>query len=182
MAKLTDELVERYLDGELKPRKARAVEKLLETSAEHRETLETVGQIGDLLRLMNEENLKDVSFEGLGARLDREIRADERPSRLSRARVWVAEFLENRRGVWVPAAAAVGALALVLILLPRGPEGSQGGLTSRNADDGIQLHTSSQPFMSRIDSVDFGDLTGAQYSIDDDRGGKIGVVWINESP
>ena len=141
MTKLTHELVERYLDGELKPRKAREVEQLLEASPEHRETLETVGKIGDLLRLMNEENLKDVSFEGFKSQIDREIRADTRPSLLSGAKIWVTEFLDNRRVVWVPAAAAAGALALALIFLPSGPKGSGGVLTSHKTDNGIQLRT-----------------------------------------
>ena len=133
MAKITQDLLERYLDGELKPQKARQVERLLEESPEHQESLSELAKIGDLLRLMNEERLSDVSFEGFKSQVDRQIRtAEQRPSLLSRARVWAAEFFNHRRVVWVPAAATVGALALALVLLPTGPNHSPAGVADRS--------------------------------------------------
>lgn len=184
MAKLTHELLERYVDGELRPHRARQVERLLDDSPEFQSSLDEIVQLGDLLRMADEEQLKDVSFEGFRTQVERDIRAASTPPGLAeRLKVWASEFFDNRRAIWVPAVATIGAVALVVAFLPVGPHQSATLSSGPNmTTQPIQLHTSASPLLSRIDSVDFGDFSGRQYSIDDDRGGKVGVVWINEVP
>ena len=112
MGKLTQQLLEQYADGELREGKAKQTADLIEASPEHKQALAEVAKIGDLLRLMNEENIKNVSFSGFVESVARNI--EESKARLSfwsRMRVWSEEFLRHRRAIWVPTAAAAGALS-----------------------------------------------------------------------
>jgi anti-sigma factor RsiW len=184
MPKLTEEMLERYLDGEMSPKKAKQVEHLLDAFPEHRESLAELTQLGDLLRLMSEERVKEVSFEGFSTQIERDIREEASHLPLStRASIWIGEFFDNRRVVWVPAVATVSvlALALVFVFLPANPSSPTTGAPAV-VDKGIQLHTGYTPLVSSINSVDFGELTGTHYSIKNDQGDTVGVVWINESP
>ena len=54
MAKLTDEIIERYYDGELGPSKAKWVEKQLEGSSEYQNRLEKMSRMSGLLHLMEQ--------------------------------------------------------------------------------------------------------------------------------
>ncbi len=179
MRKLTPDLLERYIDGDLKPKKARQVERLLSESPDHQEAYSELTQIGDLLRLMNEENLANVTFEGFKSQVEHQILSEDKlPPLVSRIGVWLTEFLDHRRVVWIPTVATITALTLALVLLPFFSIHT----ASETPNNGIQLYSSPSPLISRIDSVDFGDLTGTHYTIKDNQGGTVGVVWINESP
>ena len=183
MGKLTRQLLQQYADGELGPKKAEKVARLLNESPEDQEYLIEMKKIGDLLRFMNEESLNDVKFDGFVEKVTKKTKeAEDRLSFWSRMQIGLAEFFEHRKGVWVPTAAAVGALTLALVFLPFATETS-GVTPSETAPTGeIRLHASTSPLSSKIDFVDFGDSKGSAFSISDEHGGTVGVVWIVEKP
>ncbi len=180
MAKLTYEMLERYHDGELSPRQAQWVEQRLDESPEHRETLAKMTRMSDLLTIMNEENLADVSFAGFEERVRAGVRQAEQPGAWERFKVWASEFLEHRQVVWVPSVAVATIAVAVIIALPF-VSGSPSGTTAGPADPGIwQAASTDQPPGSKIVSVNFGETTGMKYDVPYSKGGTVGVVWIME--
>ena len=179
MARLTEELLQKYVDGELSPSREAMVKNLLEASSKDSLAVEEFRRIGDLLRLMDEENTASVSFEGLADKVCAEIETDRGPlGFFEKLKVRFLEFLEHRRAVWIPTLAAVGAVCLAIVLTPlfaSSPLRSPGA-----SDSGIVLHSAKTSFSggSRIVSADFGSHTGAQYELKDRAGNTIGVVWI----
>ena len=183
MGKLTGKLLQQYADGELGRKKAEKVARRLAESPEHQEYLSEMAKIGDLLRLMNEESLSDVKFDGFAENVVKKIEKNrERLSFWSKMRIGIAEFFEHRRGIWVPTAAAVGALILALVFMPFATETSR--VRSPATSGEIRLHTESSPspLSSKVDFVDFGESKGSFTSITDEHGGTVGVVWIVETP
>jgi anti-sigma factor RsiW len=183
MAKLTDELIERYYDGELSPKKAKWVEKQLAESPEHQARLEKMSRMSGLLHLMEKESLADVSFAGFEQRVKAGIRSQQKPGFAERARVWLGEFFEHKQVVWIPSAVVVTAVLAVMIALPfmtAAPPSPDKGVRENEiwaASDTSRV----EPPSSAIVSVNFGKATGKQYDVPNAKGGTVGVVWIVES-
>jgi anti-sigma factor RsiW len=177
MAKLTQELLLKYSDGELPDSQAAAVQSMLESSPEDALVVEKWERIGSLLRIMDEETTKDVSFEGLADKVLAEIKTTRISlSLVDKIKVWVAEFFEHRRSVWVPAAASVCAVCLAIAIVPSILHSAK----PDSGDTNIVLHSAVTEDGSRIAEVDFGSATGSKYAIDNGRGSMVGVVWIVE--
>ncbi len=188
MAKLNEKLLARYYDGELSPRKAQKIEQLLRESPEHQEALKKMTQIGDLLRLANEENLESVSFDQLERQVAAGISQERNASLLERLTVWFSEFFSYRKVIWVPATVVAGATLAVLLVLPlstptpledKGPT-SSGNDTWMASDDTTKGG-------SKIESVTFDDTADSkdskfEVSKIDGQNGSIGVVWIVDTP
>jgi anti-sigma factor RsiW len=184
MAKLTDEIIERYYDGELSPKKAKWVESQLEGSTEHQKRLERMSRMSGLLHLMEQESLSGVSFAGFEERVKAGIRQGEKPGIIDRAKVWASEFFEHRQLVWIPSAVVVTAVLAVLIASPfmagppTSPQKVGGGNEIWTASDAAHKEAPSSAIMS----VNFGEATGERYDVPNANGGTVGVVWIVERP
>ena len=182
MGKLDTEIVERYLDGELSEKESKRMETLMNSSQESRRIAEQNKQLGELLRFSSNEMCKDVSFDGFSSRILEQVE-NERPIPLStRIRVWLAEFIEHRRSIWIPATAACASAVLAVALWPSTPV-NQTTVYNPQAN-GIALHSSviETAGGSQIASVDFGPARGTTYSIPSSTQGTVGVVWIVENP
>jgi hypothetical protein len=187
MARLTKELLERYHDGELNESQRRSVEAMLAESPEAQSSLDRLQRLGDLLRAMNEEEVGAVSFDGFEQRVMNGLERGEQPKLGERMRVWLGEFFEHRKVVWIPAAAVAAAAACVMLVLavatptppPHYAEGPTGGhdpgFVVRDLA-GDQLPT----WGSAIVSVNFGSGSGFTTSVTNEHGEALGVVWINE--
>ena len=181
MAKPADDILHRYLDGELSAQQAARVEKELRDSPGDRADVEAFGRIGTLMRLMDEEMTTDVSFEGLSDKVLAEIKTTRSSLSLwENIKTWLSEFFSYRRAVWVPAAAVVGAACSAVLIVPL--FGAPPAAVSGASDTGIVLHSAAPATGtgSRIEAVDFGGATGTQYAMDDGSGHTVGVVWITE--
>jgi anti-sigma factor RsiW len=184
MARLTDQLLQRYHDGELSESDRRSVEASLAESPEARQSLERIQRLGELLRVMNEEEAAAVSFDGFEQRVMNGLDRAEPPGFGERARVWLGEFFEHRKVVWIPTAAVAAAAACVMLVLAvatptqaphQHPQPDDGGFVIRGLE-GDQLPT----WGSAIVAVDFGNGNGFTTSVTDEHGETLGVVWINE--
>ena len=184
MARLIKELLERYHDGELNESQRRSVEAVLAESPDAKGSLDRLERLGDLLRVMHEEEAADVSFDGFEQRVLNSLDKGEQPGFGERMRVWLGEFFEHRKPVWIPAAAVTAAAACVVLVLAiaaptqtpygTGPMTDEGFVAREYAND--QLPT----WGSSIVSVNFGSGSGFTTSVVNDRGEALGVVWINE--
>ncbi len=184
MAKLTEKILARYYDGELSQKKAQEVEALLAASPEYESSLKNMNKIGDLLRLMNEENLSDVSFNSFSENVQAGIERQQTPGMLERIRVWLSEFFEFKQAIWVPSFAVVATAVALLLILPivtdtqeKVPSGEPNGNIWMAAND-----TKPVILGSKIESVSFGDADGLKYDLTNGQGGTVGVVWIVENP
>lgn len=185
MARPTEELLQRYHDGELDESERRSVEASLAESPEARRTLDRIQRLGELLRVMNEEESAAVSFEGFEQRVMNGLDRGEPPGFGERTRVWWSEFFEHRKVVWIPTAAVVAAAACVMLVLavamPTPPASHGAGPV---ADDGfvVRGYAPEHPptWGSSIVSVNFGSGSGFTTSVVNEQGEALGVVWINE--
>ena len=179
MTKIDEKILEKYFDGELSDRILKKVQNRMQDT-DLLDYLEKNQKIGDLIRLMDEEKLSGVSFEGLSNRVLATSRKSAPTPWFKRVRVWFAEFLEHRRLIWIPAA-AVGAVAITLLFLPLTTVSKGGRYQQSNS---ISLH-SATPVADRgstISAVDFGGAKGMTYSLENEFGASVGVVWIVEKP
>jgi anti-sigma factor RsiW len=187
MARVTQDELARYRDGELSASERRRVEEALRTSpAEDRAHLEKLDRLGDLLRVMHEEQASQASFDGFADRVAEGIRAAEGPRVGERLRVWLAEFFEHRRAVWIPAASLVGAAAAVLLVLPlvrspqpaaQVPQGVAGPIWAASTDGAM---AAAVPRGSEAVLSNRGQVNGWEFTVPNDRGEPIGVVWVND--
>ncbi len=178
MAKLTQNLLLKYTDDELSDSQANAVERMLESSPDDARTIEEWERIGSLLRVMDEETTRDVSFDGLADK----VLAEVKTTRISlpffeRLKVWLSEFFEHRRAVWIPAT-AVACAACLAVVVPFFVQNR--GANADFNDTNIVLHSALIEEGSQIAAVDFGAATGEKYAVNDGRGNTVGVVWIDE--
>lgn len=187
MARVTQDELDRYHDGELSSSAQKRVEEALRTSpAEDRIYIEKLGRLGDLLRVAHEEQAAQVSFDGFVERVAAGIRADERPGLGERLGVWFAEFFEHRRTIWIPAASVVGVAAAVLLALPfvstpkpavPAPQGVAGAIWA--ASTGVEM-VAPVPRGSEAVLANRGQVTGWELSVPNEHGEPIGVVWVND--
>jgi anti-sigma factor RsiW len=178
MANINQKLLERYYDGELSPKKAKQIEDQLANDAEHRESYRQMSQIGDLLRLMNEEDLNTVSFDGFEQRVAAGISVEEKPGMLEQLGIWISEFFAYRKAIWIPTTAAVGIAMVALLIVP--------AVLRSNIFNGasppaiVTYEASIARTGSKIESVTFEGMTAVDYRVSkiDGQDGTIGVVWI----
>ena len=185
MAKLDEKLLAKYYDGMLRKKKAKQVEKLLESSPEDQESLAKMSRMSDLLQLMNEESLSDVSFAGFDKRVAIGVKQDQKPSFADKITLYLNEFFEHRRVIWVPAT-AVAAVALAVVIATPFMNGQQN--TPYVPDDQVRftqanthVYEESMPG-STIVSMSNGETQGLKYDLKDGKGSTVGVAWIVESP
>ena len=183
MGKLQHNVIERYLDGELSSRESKQTEEMLATSVESQRILEENQKLGDFVRMMTEERTRNVSFDGFTDRVLAATRnTSGSPSFVERMHLWMSEFFEHRRVVWIPAAVCGVTAALVLLVLPLSEISPS---PKPETENGITLHAATSVSFgsgSKIASVDFGGAEGKTFSLRNERGASVGVVWIEENP
>ncbi len=182
MKRLSEKLLARYHDGEIGEKGIKRVEAIITDSARDRELLDGMSRIGDLLRLMNEENLDSVSFEGFEQRVRNSLDRAGRPGFFESVKVWMSEFFEHRKTVWIPTASLVGAAAAVLLALPL-VTGTVPPATDLGDDvsSGIWAAAADRsPGGSEVSLMNREPAVGTEYSVLNERGETIGIVWIDE--
>lgn len=186
MAKLSEEMLAKYYDGELSDKQSKWLEKQLEQSPEYKETLSKMNRMSHLLRLMHEESSSDVSFDGFSERVLTEIKRDDRPGFIERLKVWAEEFFEHRQRIWVPTAAVVTAALAVLLIIPLS-DGDSSAPTLRSSrthagGQDVVLYTGGvkTAYSSAIESVAHGKTDVEQYKLNYGDESEVGVVWIRE--
>ena len=185
MAKLSEEMLAKYYDGELSDRQARWVEEQLEQSPEHKEALSKLNRMSHLLRLMHEESASDVSFDGFSNRVLTAVSKEERPGFIERVKVWAEEFFEHRQRIWVPAAAIATAAIAEVLVMPLSDGDSTpaiGGAPQQSGGQEIVEYSggAKTAYSSAIESVAHGKTAVEQYNLKNGEESEVGVVWIRE--
>jgi len=161
-----DDLIQKYLDGELGEQERSRVEALLREDESLRRRLDMYRQLGRLLGeavdMENVEGLLDMRLETILNRAE----ADEEVSFPERLKVSLEEFLFHRKRVWVPLAASVVAVVstLALILALQGPP-----------PEPVEPE---QERWSRVTSVSLGANSSMVLEMEDDSGTKATVLWV----
>ena len=114
-------LLERYHDRETSAEEAAEVEALLERDVDALDYLGMLDEMSEFARASVEEELADVSFDGLWEGIQAGIRTDVNKSaaitRLgfaAKARAWIGSLFADHKGAWIAATAAASAVALVM--------------------------------------------------------------------
>jgi anti-sigma factor RsiW len=161
-----DELIQRYLDGELDGQERSRAEALLAEDEGLRRRLDMYRQLGRLLGeavdMENVEGLLDMRLETILHRSEEEGEVSFR----ERLKVSLEEFFFHRKRVWVPMAAclvaAISTIALVLALTAPPSETVE----------------PEQERWSRVTSVSLGANSSMVLEMEDDTGTKSTVLWV----
>jgi len=183
MTRLNEKLLARYYDGELSDKQARRVEAQLASSDNDREALEKMSRLGDLLRTSNEEQLLNISFDGFEERVLNAVGQSKSLGLSERAKVWVNEFFEHRRHLWIPAASFAGAAAAILLIVPLFSKAPIVNTPLQRDNQEIWAASANTVVISggsEVVLLSRAQTSGVEYSIKNDRGENIGVVWIND--
>jgi anti-sigma factor RsiW len=159
MSSKRDMELQRYFDGELGARRARAVHLRLQASPEEQEQLAGMEAMRELVREASEAAADEADFDNLWARVRVGIRQEEPVPLGERLGLWV-----RRYGLVAATAAAAVLLALALLLPARGPSGP----VSNNAV---------------VESLELGpEATGTVFTIADSGDtGETTVIWVSET-
>jgi anti-sigma factor RsiW len=179
-----EELLQQYFDGELAPASAAEISRHLEhcdpCSRRHR----ALFALHDAIGRAAEESSKDVDFDALFARIEQGVQQQPAPGLAERTQVWWREQLDQRsRAVWMPAAGAIAAAAVVLLLVVRGiPTGPEIEPPEQAPAPTETASTETASSGSEVVDVDFGESTGTVFEVALDDGNSTPVVWINDEP
>jgi anti-sigma factor RsiW len=167
MAHPDRQLLERYLDGELRGGRARRVKDHLGACAECSLEAGRSRALGKLLRTAAEQEGRLASLDGIADVVLRHVREDRRLPWVARARVWLGEFIRHQKRVWVPPLTAGGAVAVGVVLFV--------GLRA-TTPPGAEL-----PPGSSVLSVSFGrSVEGSLFQLEEKDGTTTAVIWVDE--
>src|SRR4051812_38383214 len=178
-----EELLQQYFDGELAPASAADISRHLEQCDPCADRHRALFALHEAIGRAAEDSAKDVDFEALFARIEQGVREQPAPGLGERTQVWWREQLDQRsRRMWMPAAGAIAAAAVGLLLVGRAlPTGVQG--VSEPAPAPAETAATEPPnSSSEVVQVDFGEGTGTVYEVALDDGNSTPVVWINDEP
>ena len=164
-----DELVQRFLDGDLTPEEASDAREMLASSPELRRDAETYRRLGDLLREAAGEQERGSDLESLweqvAGRLDEKHVGEDDPGVST---VWLTEFVRHRKRYWVPAAGAIAAAAATLLVMLSAPE---------VPEVAIDLDKASA-LRSRVTDISLGTASTMVIEVETDGGGTAAILWV----
>ncbi len=179
MEPLSEDIIGRYYDGELSPGQRAHVEKALMASADARRELSANARMSEAFRILGEDSLDGVSFDGFDKRVMNLVQSRvERPGAVERLRVYLKEFFDYRKVVWIPAVSVVGAASAALLAIGLAGHPSVPTMPGAKAPETWQASAGELISEARIANSD--EVRGTQYRILTDNGRSIAVVWIDD--
>lgn len=178
---IEDDMVQRYLDGDLPDEEAEAVRAMLAEDADEQARLESFERLGDLLRMAADDSMALVDSDALYSRVVLGIR-----KATGAHRVQVVELQQRNRRVATAgfAALAIAAAAtLVYVTSEPGGDAETATPTPDTPPDRDPQHLvviEEPPGGSEVLEVDFGENTGTVFAVEGIEGEPIAVVWITD--
>jgi len=184
--RIQDDVLQRYLDGDLPADEMRRVEGVLATSPEDVAELERYRRLGELLRAasvemerapeaLGERALPDAMF----ARIEAGIAAEATAAAGGRPPLRAVPSGGRRRVVAGVTLALAAAAAVWLVarsgLAPGGPV----AVVGEDAGGGPTV-VATAPRGSEVLDIDFGKSTGTVFNVEGSRGEPLAVVWIDD--
>jgi len=192
--KIQDDVLQRYLDGDLPADEMRRVEALLATSPEDVAELERYRRLGELLRVASvdmqerpESMGERAAPDALFARIEAEIGGDAEaaaPPPATRPPLRAIEGGRGRRRVATGVVLAMAAAAAVWLVARsgmapgtpgEGPIAHEGETGSPTEPVVAALHRGSE-----VLDVDFAKSTGTIFNVEGSMGQPLAVVWIDD--
>lgn len=166
LSRLTDSELQRYFDGELSPRRARHVHRVLADSPEDRRRFAALGEIGQAIRARAEDVADDASFEVNWQRIRARIAEEGEAGAGAR---WGGVLLSPR---WIGGAVAMAVLVAAVVVAVV----LSSGEPPRPRNDCV------------IESLEVGpQAVSTIFTIEDDEGGdpaqhdQMTVIWVSEA-
>ena len=171
-----DDLVQRYLDGDLGPEEARLVRDLMSSDPAFQADARAYMRIGELLREMSgaaeAEAGADASWvkvkEGIAP--GAQARAADSGAGPSPSAVWISEVARNRKRFWIPAAGMLAAAASVAIVLAVGTA----------VDEVPSAIQEAAGLGSRVTDISLGAASTMVMEVDTGAGGTAAVLWVTD--
>lgn len=164
-----DELVQRFLDGDLTPEEALGAREMLASDPEFRRDAESYRRLGDLLREAAGADVPGGDLEPLwqevAGRLDERRVDEDGPGATT---VWLAEFARHRKRYWIPAAGAIAAAAAALVVMLNAAE---------VPEVPIDMDTAAA-LRSRVTDISLGTASTMVIEVETDGGGTAAILWV----
>ena len=171
-----DDLVQRYLDGDLTPEEARLVRDLMSSDPGFQGDARAYRRIGDLLREMSGEGSDEAGVEAswgkvkerLGAGADGAVEAVGSPGP-SPSVVCMSELARHRKRYWIPAAGLLAAAASVLVVLA----------TESTVEEVPGALQDVAGMGSRVTDLSLGAASTMVMEVETGSGGTAAVLWVS---
>ena len=170
-----DELIQKFLDGEVEGEERLEAERLLDEDPEAQKLLSAYRQIGSMLRQVSLTPEVERSLEQNYALVRQKTREDDSGSFWERFRIAAEEFLLYRKRVWIPASATAvaAAVALIVVMSLTGKPGPDHGETGGEIIE---------EKWSRVTSISLGASSSMVMEIEDGTGTKATILWVLGEP
>ncbi|MBN2344491.1 MAG: hypothetical protein JXX29_01665 [Deltaproteobacteria bacterium] len=180
--KLNEKILAQYYDGELNEKEAAEVKRQLESSPDSAQSLQYMETMSSYIQVMAEENLDSVSFDGFDKRILNEIHSQKvQPSLGEKFGVWMREFFEHRKTIWIPTASLAGAACAALLVFGLNhPGGTPPTMPNTASPESWKASVNSSPAASVVTVANADEVNAQAYNIETDTGQRVGVVWIND--
>ena len=165
----TDELIQRFVDGEMSPEEARDVRELLSSDEDASREAAAYRRMGDMIResagIMGIAGGMEEEWKRTAGRLGQPGMRDRGPGA---ARVWLSEFASHRKRYWIPAAGAIAAAAAALLIVTSLTEVPVVGVPIEQAAD----------LGSRVTDISLQSASTLVFEVETATGGTAAVLWI----
>ena len=188
---LTDDLLQRFADGDLSAAHAASASQHLEHCTQCTQAHARLQALHRVMLVAANHSAEGVDFEALYRRIERGTREAPEPGLLERLSLWWRELVEHQPGrLLVPAGALAIAAAVIIstrtsdpkpkeILVQRDTTTAQPAQAPSTPDESANALAMASAG-SEVVQVDFGDGTGTVYEIALADGVSTPVVWIND--
>jgi anti-sigma factor RsiW len=165
-----DELLQRFLDGDLSPSEAEQARSLMASDPEFRLEAESYRRLGDLVRELSHgeacEQEANVIWDRINGRVKNPPSDDI--AEPSPAFVWFSEFVAHRKRYWVPFSGLGAAAAAAAIVL---------ALHAPVSDVSLPVPDPSE-LGSRVTSISLNSASTLVLEVETGAGGTAAVLWV----
>jgi anti-sigma factor RsiW len=164
-----DELLQRFLDGDLSVEQAHEVRELMRADPSVRAGAQTYRRLGEMVRELAHAETLEEDMDRVWQRVRSGVEAERTDdiSGPSPARVWFSEFFRHRKRVWIPASAATAAAAAALVLALH--------LPGRNVPVEVPV---SQDLRSRVTDISLNSASTMVFEVETESGGTATILWV----
>ncbi len=165
-----DELLQRFLDGDLSPQEAREARALMATDPEFSAGAERYRRLGDLMRELARSEAFEKDTDAIWARIEGGLASgrndDIAPS--GHARVWVSEVVAHRKRYWIPALGASVAGAVAAIVMAMYVPVDSVPITMPQAAE----------LRSRVTDISLNSASTLVFEVETGSGGTAAILWV----
>lgn len=165
-----DELLQRFLDGDLSPEEAEQARSLMSSDADFRRGADSYRRLGHLMRDLAQSEAFEQDLDRMWERVSQgtgKARTDD-VAEPSASVVWLSEFFTHRKRYWIPAAGAVAAAAAAALVV---------ALHVPTEEVAMPVPAPTE-LRSRVTDLSLHSASTLVFEVETESGGTAAVLWV----